>query len=105
MRISDWSSDVCSSDLAEVVVGLVPLQGHAVEGVAVAVVDDGAVVLLVAGHQPSEHGVGGDHTAVGPPAVVELVYRELGVALPEHGELDHRVGAPHIRYPAFPPRP
>src|SRR3546814_3978787 len=52
MRISDWSSDVCSSDLAE---QLAPAEGHR------AGVEDRQVVLVAVGHveveQPRLQGV------------------------------------------------
>src|SRR3546814_5626454 len=55
MRISDWSSDVCSSDLSVVAEQLAPAVGHR------AGVDDRQVVLVAVGHveveQPRLQGV------------------------------------------------
>src|SRR3546814_3817815 len=60
MRISDWSSDVCSSDLQLVVATIPDLQGHAIEdygyqlgrawGIGRKDVNDG-VLLIVAPHE------------------------------------------------------
>src|SRR3546814_10012374 len=47
MRISDWSSDVCSSDLAAVLVELLAVGGQAVQHPLLAELDVGAVLCGV----------------------------------------------------------
>src|SRR3546814_7079377 len=47
MRISDWSSDVCSSDLAAVLVELLAVGGRAVQHPLLAELDVGAVLCGV----------------------------------------------------------
>ena len=81
----------------EVGVAVEPLQHHAVEGVAVAVVGRHPVVLLVAPDVPGEHRLLGDHPPVGAPLLVELLDRQRRVALHQHRQLDH--GA--IQWPQF----
>ena len=65
------------------------LHGDAVEGVAVAVVGRRPVVLLVAADHAAERGLLGDHPAVGPPPLVELVDLEARVALDHHRHAEH----------------
>src|SRR3546814_17486201 len=96
MRISDWSSDVCSSDLIEEDVddapGAIAQRGraqdrqHQVEAFASAVSAEGlAEVLLVVGKarfggdvEPAEHADGGVNEKAGEGEIGRAACRERG---------------------------
>src|SRR3546814_14644481 len=106
MRISDWSSDVCSSDLATarntvVVDKSLPLEKLGPLGCGI---QTGAGSVLVAlDVQPGQSIVVFGAGAAGLAAVMAAVVAEaatiIAVDLPEHRlDLARELGAPHVLY-------
>src|SRR3546814_11911252 len=62
MRISDWSSDVCSSDL----LGHIAVDRLVVGDAGAGRVDDGDVARRISIHQPRQpkHGIGPEHQRI-----------------------------------------
>src|SRR3546814_15540120 len=79
MRISDWSSDVCSSDLAGGKAGLADEEG-------------GARQFHVAGRGGEDHAVGGDELDLAEHRVA-IDAAHVGAGLKRGGELGFAAGS------------
>src|SRR3546814_6014157 len=95
MRISDWSSDVCSSDLPEIVEddhrpGQLPpiVRDDAAQGKPVEIASAGEQHDQQDREQEARYGVGEDHDAAGPDIEARAVAHRLDDAERNRDEID-----------------
>src|SRR3546814_10449091 len=105
MRISDWSSDVCSSDLAELIALVDTLTADpAVDGILVQLplpkhIDEQAIITRIDPDKDVDgfHPVNAGRLATGLEAFVPCT--PLGCLMPLKNQLGDQIGSAHVCTP------